>query len=95
MVTDVIMPVMSGRTLADRLAERRPRMKVLYMSGYTDEIIASRGVLDSGISFLQKPFTPDRLRRKVRAILDGPPALRPADRPGEAAGSGGGRSGPG
>jgi FixJ family two-component response regulator len=89
------MPVMSGRTLADRHAERRPRMKVLYMSGYSDEVIASRGVLDSGICFLQKPFTPDGLRRRVRAILDGPPATRPAGRPGAAAGSDGGRSGPG
>ncbi len=72
MITDVIMPVMSGRTLADRLAHLRPTMKVLYISGYSDDVIAQHGVLETGIHFLQKPFSPELLRRKVREVLDGP-----------------------
>ena len=71
LLTDVIMPEMSGRDLADRLVPQHPEMKVLFMSGYTDDVIADHGVLDAGTPFIQKPFAPDVLVRKVRDVLDG------------------------
>lgn len=71
MVTDVIMPGMSGRELAGRLATLRPEMKVLYVSGFTDDVIVHHGVVESSAAFLQKPFQPAELTRKVRALLDG------------------------
>jgi len=70
MVTDVIMPQMSGRELAERLAPMRPEMHVLYMSGYPDNTIVQHGVLEPGTAFLQKPFTINALELKVREILD-------------------------
>jgi two-component system, cell cycle sensor histidine kinase and response regulator CckA len=70
LLTDVIMPGMNGRALAEALLARRPELKVLYMSGCTDSFIAGHGVLDPGIQLLHKPFTEDVLLNKVREVLD-------------------------
>jgi C4-dicarboxylate-specific signal transduction histidine kinase len=72
MVTDVVMPQMSGRELADRLTPLRPEMKILYMSGYTEDALVQHGVADLAVAFLQKPFRPIELARRVHAVLHPP-----------------------
>lgn len=68
-LTDVVMPKASGRELAGKLEKLQPGIKVLFMSGYTDNIIERHGVLERGAEFIQKPFGPEDLARKVRAVL--------------------------
>jgi PAS domain S-box-containing protein len=72
LITDVVMPELSGRELAERLSRNCSKAKVLFMSGYTDDAIIRHGVLQAGASFLQKPFSPDALTHKVREVLDQP-----------------------
>jgi CheY-like chemotaxis protein len=78
LLTDVVMPKVGGPELARRLVPRRPDMKVLYMSGYTDDAIINHGIRESGIAFLEKPLTPHTLIQKVRETLDQPGAPKPA-----------------
>lgn len=70
LITDVVMPTMNGKELGQRILALQPRTKILYMSGYTANVIAHRGVLDEGIAFIQKPFSVDALGRAVRILLD-------------------------
>ncbi len=70
LLTDVIMPMMDGRALAKKATTYHPKIKVLYMSGYTDDVITPRGVLDEDVNFIPKPFTFKALSLKVRRLLD-------------------------
>jgi CheY-like chemotaxis protein len=74
LLTDVVMPKMSGPEVAARVAKEWPEIKILYMSGYTADAIVRHGILDNGLSFLQKPFTPSVLAAKVREVLSAPKA---------------------
>jgi two-component system cell cycle sensor histidine kinase/response regulator CckA len=71
LLTDVVLPGFNGRELADRLRTARPEAAVLYTSGYTDDVIAHRGVLDRNMAYIPKPYTADELAAKVREVLRG------------------------
>ena len=75
LLTDVIMPGMSGKELADHVRGARPQMKILFASGYTADVIARQGVLESGVDLIEKPVTPSTLAKKVREILDRPASV--------------------
>jgi len=70
LITDVVMPGVGARELADRVRSNHPRARVIYMSGYTDDNVVQRGILEHSVEFLQKPFSPAALLKKVRAVLD-------------------------
>jgi CheY-like chemotaxis protein len=70
LLTDVVMPGMSGRALALQLEGIRPELRTIYMSGYTDEAITRHGILEAGLVYVQKPFSPEALVRKAREVLD-------------------------
>jgi CheY-like chemotaxis protein len=72
LLTDVVMPGMGGPELATRLAQRRPTVRVLFSSGYTDDASVLQGVREAGTAFLQKPFAPEDLIRKLREVLSAP-----------------------
>jgi CheY-like chemotaxis protein len=73
LVTDVVMPEMSGRELAETLRDHRPDLKVLFISGYTDDEVLQRGISGRDAAFVRKPFTAEELVRRVRELLDGSP----------------------
>ena len=73
LVTDVVMPEMSGRELVETLRDRQPGLRVLYISGYTDDEVVQRGITSREVSFLRKPFASEELVRRVRGVLDAAP----------------------
>jgi DNA-binding response OmpR family regulator len=76
LITDVVMPEIAGPVLAARATELIPRLKVLFMSGYTEEVIRHHGISRRNATFLQKPFAPSELIRKVRQLLDAEPGVK-------------------
>jgi DNA-binding NtrC family response regulator len=70
LITDVVLPRLSGRELADQVLRKRPEIKVIYMSGYTDSAVVNSGILQKEVAFLQKPFTPRSLVEKVCEVLE-------------------------
>ena len=70
MITDIVMPKLGGKAAAEQMVNLRPRIKILYMSGYTDDAIAEHGILSPNLNFLQKPFSAGTLTQKVREVLD-------------------------
>jgi CheY-like chemotaxis protein len=76
LLTDVVMPKMTGRQVAERLASGRPAMRILFMTGYTDDAVLRRGLAEANTALLPKPFTPERLLRRVREVLDAPETPR-------------------
>ena len=75
LVADIILPDIDGRTVARRLAQRRPDLRVLYCSGYSDDVIGHQGVVDEGLAFPPMPFTAEDLARKVRSLRDQAPTV--------------------
>jgi DNA-binding NtrC family response regulator len=78
LITDVVMPKISGRELAIQVLALRPKLKVLYMSGYTDNAVLNTGVFEKEVAFLQKPFSPAALTEKVREVLESNGRMRQA-----------------
>ena len=70
LLTDVVLPGMNGRELAEQVVQLRPETKIIYMSGYTDHAIGNKGILDENTDYIQKPFSPFFLLKKVREVLD-------------------------
>jgi len=78
LLTDVVLPQASGRIVSERLQALRPSLRVLFMSGYSDDVVVQRGVQSEHSEFLAKPFTPEQLKRRVREVLDAQvPSYRP------------------
>ena len=81
LITDVVMPGMSGRELARALAAKKMVRRTLFVSGYTDDAIVRQGILEPGLAFLYKPFSPNEILLKLREVLDGPPIRQGYDGP--------------